>query len=312
MPNWNEILAEINSEALQGPLDRVRRKYLILLHKKTGRNIIAYYSGWLQKPNLSQLMINDEDKNGFMSAVHGMDRNLGLDLILHTPGGNIAATESLVSYLKKMFNNNIRVIIPQIAMSAGTMIACSAKEILMGKQSSLGPIDPQFNGISCDGVIKEFQRALEEIKLKPETIPIWQAIVAKYHPSFLGDCQYAIDWSREMVIRWLQEAMFMDDPAAKMKAESIVMKLQDHSAQKTHERHLDVDDCIGVGLNVVKLEEDQELQDLVLTVHHAFMHTMANSATIKIIENHMGHAMCMQQPIVGGININNNLPNGLA
>ena len=41
----------------------------------------------------------------------------------------------------------------------------------------------------------------------------------------------------------------------------------------------------------VRLEEDDELQDLVLTVHHSFMHTFANSAAVKIVENHMGGAM---------------------
>ena len=53
MPNWKEVLEEIQSEQTKGtpnPLDSVRRKYLSLIEKKTGRNTIAYYSGWLQKP----------------------------------------------------------------------------------------------------------------------------------------------------------------------------------------------------------------------------------------------------------------------
>lgn len=55
----------------------------------------------------------------------------GLDLILHTHGGQIAATESIVHYLRSIFGNNIRAFIPQLAMSAGTMIALSCKEIIM-------------------------------------------------------------------------------------------------------------------------------------------------------------------------------------
>lgn len=73
-----------------------------------------------------------------MTVIHQLDRNKGLDLILHTPGGDTAATESIVDYLHNMFGNNIRAIVPQLAMSAGTMIACSCKEIIMGLQSSLG------------------------------------------------------------------------------------------------------------------------------------------------------------------------------
>jgi ClpP class serine protease len=64
-----------------------------------------------------------------------------------------------------MFDDNIRAIVPQIAMSAGTMLACSCQWILMGKHSNLGPIDPQLSGIPAHGVLAEFKRALEEIKL---------------------------------------------------------------------------------------------------------------------------------------------------
>lgn len=57
--------------------------------------------------------------------------------------GDLAATESIVDYLKQMNGNDVRAIIPQISMSAGTMIALSCSEIIMGKQSYLRPIDPQ-------------------------------------------------------------------------------------------------------------------------------------------------------------------------
>lgn len=145
MPSWGEVLRELNGAA--NPLDVMRRKYLAIMHKYTKRNIIAYYSAFIQKPGLEGTGIDDNDKNAFMQAVCGLDRSKGLDLILHTPGGAIAATESIVYYLRKMFGNDIWVFVPQIAMSAGTMISLSAKEIVMGKQSNLGPIDPQFGGM---------------------------------------------------------------------------------------------------------------------------------------------------------------------
>ena len=121
MPNWKEVLDEIKAEADSGnpnPLDTIRKKYLQLLQKRTGRNTIAYYSGWLQGKNPLDTMINDRDKNAFMVNIHKVNRDLGLDLILHTPGGDLAATESIVDYLHSMFGNNIRTIIPQISMSA--------------------------------------------------------------------------------------------------------------------------------------------------------------------------------------------------
>ena len=131
MPNWGEVLREIQGIRVDNPLDTTRRKYLAIMHKYTGRNVIAYYSGFLQKPN-GDVSINDNDKNALMQCVYNLDKSKGLDIILHTPGGNTAATESIVEYLRSLFGNDIRAFIPQIAMSAGTMIALSCKEIVMG------------------------------------------------------------------------------------------------------------------------------------------------------------------------------------
>ena len=122
MPNWGQVLNEIQGMRVENPLDTIRRKYLATMHDYTGRNIIAYYSGFLQKPK-GDVAIDDNDKNALMQAVYGLDKSKGLDIILHTPGGNTAATESIVNYLRSLFGNDIRAFIPQIAMSAGTMIA---------------------------------------------------------------------------------------------------------------------------------------------------------------------------------------------
>jgi hypothetical protein len=289
MPNWSDVLREIN--ACEGGLDRVRRKYLSTLATITKRPVIAYYSGWLQKPNQYATSISDDDKNGFMNAVHGLPRDKGLDLILHTPGGDFAATESIVDYLRKMFGADIRAIIPQLAMSGGTMIACACKEIWMGKQSNIGPIDPQFRGIPAHGVIAEFMEAVHEIKKDPATIPIWQTIIGKYHPTFIGECRNAIALATDIVTNWLVSGMFDGDEKAKEKASEIVKKLNNHADTKTHARHIHADEAERFGLKVRMLEKEPTFQDAVLTVHHAFMHTFSNSNSAKIIENHLGNAI---------------------
>jgi membrane-bound ClpP family serine protease len=209
---------------------------------------------------------------------------------LHTPGGDLAATESIVDYLHKMFGNDIRAIIPQLAMSAGTMIACSCKEILMGKQSNLGPIDPQFGGIPAHGVLKEFEEAIAAVKEDPASTPIWQIVVSKYHPTFIGECRHALRWSTKMVQTWLECSMFQDERKAKSLAKKAVDYLGDHDHTKSHARHIPVEEAEKL-LKVIRLEDDGELQDLVLTVHHSFMHTFANSQAVKIVENHIGSAL---------------------
>jgi predicted amino acid-binding ACT domain protein len=297
MPSWNSVLDEINQVkneiAGASALDIVRRKYLAALSAHTGRNAIAYYSAWLQRgPNTPNLSINDTDKNAFMATVHGMDRVKGLDLLLHTPGGSIAAAESIVDYLRRMFGTNIRAIVPQIAMSAGTMVACSCNEIVLGKQSNLGPIDPQMNGMPANGILREFEQAAKEVKADPSRIAVWQPIIGKYHPSFLQECVNAIAWSKTVVTDWLTTGMFAGDARASAKAKRVDRELSDYKKMKTHGRHVHIDQCKQLGLKVLDLESDPMLQDLVLTVHHAFMQTVSEAGQVtKIVENQLGVAL---------------------
>lgn len=313
MPDWSDVLKEIQgtvalhlgqaqsaNQAAQSALDTIRRKYLLALRETTGRNVIAYYSGFLSKPDVPMSGINDEDKNGFMMTVHSLgsqDRRRGLDLILHTPGGSIAATESLVDYLHKIFGNDIRAIVPQIAMSAGTMIACSCKEIMMARHSNLGPIDPQFGNLPAYGVKQEFDRACKEVRLDQSKIPIWQSIIGRYGPTFLSQCENAIDWSKEFVEWQLEHVMFEGEPQAKAIAKKIVRKLTDYRGNKTHQRHIHFEELKSMGLRVSLIEDDQNLQDVVLTVHHCFMHSLMNTPAFKMIENHKGSAFVKQQVV---------------
>ena len=298
MPSWNEILDESRSAS---QYDLIRRRYLAECHRITGRNVIAYYSGCLQKGDIpGGVAINDEDKNGLMTVIHGLDRTLGLDLILHTPGGDTAATESIVDYLRSMFGTNMRAVVPQLAMSGGTMIACACKEIVMGKQSSLGPIDPQLAGIPAHGVVEEFNRAKQEVSDDSTTIPIWQAILAKYTPTLIGECEKAIAWSNEMTVEWLQSGMFCDDDGASETVQRIIAELGDHALTKAHARHLSAEHCRGIGLRITELESDQELQDAVLSVHHACMVTFSSTPAVKIIENHAGVAFIKSVQSVPG------------
>lgn len=297
MPNWKEVLDEIQIEAKKGTpnaLDIIRRKYLLEIQKHTGRNVIAYYSGWLQRPNAIDVIVNDKDKNAFMVNIHKLDRAKGLDLILHTPGGDLAATESIVDYLNQMFGNNVRAIIPQISMSAGTMIALSCKEIIMGKQSNLGPIDPQMGGVACQAVLDEFERAKSDIKSNPQAAPLWQAIISKYHPTFLGACQSSIEWSEKLASDWLTRNMCSGD---EVKTRKILKEFSDHKTNKSHSRHISKEKCKEIGVSVIDMEADNVLQDLILTVHHSFMHTFSHSTVIKIVENHLGVAYVEALPI---------------
>lgn len=298
MGNWNEILNEINKSH-----DQIRREYLRKLSEKTNRNTVCYYSGWLQKTGekfFNLTSITDEDKEGFMSCFYGIEHEKGLDLLIHSPGGGVTATESIIYYLRSMFGSNIRVFVPQLAMSGGTILALCGREIWMGKHSNLGPIDPRFGNIPAVTLLDEVERAYLEIKGDPDRLRIWAPILSQITPTLLTQAKQAIDLSHVIAVKALTEGMFDGDPEGNNKAIQIAKELTNVETHKEHGRHIHAADCKRMGLVIKDLEDDDELQDAVLSVHHAFVITLANTPAVKIIENQNGSAFIknVQQQMV--------------
>lgn len=281
MAGWDDIVREIGET--KTPIDLVRQKYTKALADLTGRNVIAYYSAWLSCHS-GNLDINDLDMSGFMNSIKGMDCSKGLDLVLHTPGGSPVAAEAIVKYLRSKFGNDIRVIVPQLAMSAGTMMACAAKTIVMGKHSSLGPIDPQFRGAPAYNIKDEFEQAQKDLREHPEDFHYWRIKLMQYPPAFMKSAIDAIELSSLLVKEWLSTCMF-EGQNNQEKIDGIVSKLNEHDNSKLHGRHYDIEFCKEIGLNVFELESDADLQDAVLSLHHAFMGTFAGAPITKIIES---------------------------
>lgn len=286
MPSWSEIFNQFskNKKADQIPfLVKEKQKYLDEISRCTGRNVITYYSGWLQKPTASDVSINDKDINAFMEAVYKLDKSKGVDLILHTPGGEIAATEKIINYLHSIFQGNIRAIVPQMAMSAGSLVAVSCKEIMMGKQSCLGPFDPQIGGIACQSVLKEFDKAKEDIKNNPHALGLWQVIFSKYNPTFLVTCEQAIELSDDLADEILSKTI-----SEKSKRKEILKAFNNNDTTKVHSRHISKEKCKEVGLTIIDMEDDQHLQDMILSLHHCYMIYLEQTVVTKIVENNIG------------------------
>jgi hypothetical protein len=138
------------------------------------------------------------------------------------------------------------------------------------------------------------------VKDDPSKIPIWQTIVGQYRPTFLSRCENAIALSNSFVKEQLANVMFHGRPNGKRLAASIVSSLSHYDKNKTHDRHIHYEECLKLGLAVKLIEDavdpdgkkDGALQDLILTVHHCYMHTLMNTPIYKIIENHMGVGIC--------------------
>ena len=164
---------------------------------------------------------------------------------------------------------------------------------------NLGPVDPQFSGIPAIGVIKEIEKAFEEIKTDQRAALLWNPILSRLPPSFVQQCHWAIQRSSDFLAEALREGMFKEteEPERTRIVDNIVSCLTDLDVNKSHNKHFHYQECLEMGLNVKMLETDfdGEVQDLVLTVHHCFIHALSNTPAFKIIENHLGRALVRQK-----------------
>ncbi|MGQ2285987.1 SDH family Clp fold serine proteinase [Leuconostoc suionicum] len=184
-----------------------------------------------------------------------------------------------------MYNKNLRVIVPHMAMSAGKMIACASKEIVMGKQSSLGPVDSQFNGIPAYNIKAEFEEARQDLSTNPQNANYWAIRLQQYPAAFLKNAVDAIGLTNALVENWLADNMLSKEPNPETKSKDITASLNNHEDTMAHARHFSIDKCQDIGLKIVPLESEQEIQDAVLSFHHVMMIAFQNTVAAKIIRN---------------------------
>lgn len=313
MPTWGELLQELNDVqanfaeiAAQNPdvklpseADVVRRTYLQQLEQRTGRAVIIYATAWLeQKPGLGSdlLSIQLGDLQGFMEACSNTTDQRELDLFLHSPGGSAEAADAIMAYLRTQFDH-IRAVVPLAAMSAATMMALACDEIIMGDHSQLGPIDPQFTISTPEGprsapgqaIIDQFALAKDECK-EPTNIAAWLPILRSYAPGLLAMCSHQRALAEEFAAQSLEKYMLKDEDDPKKRAEDTAAWFADFQEFRSHGRRVGRDEVEAQGLTVIRLEEDGELQDAILSVHHAIQHTFTRTPSAKLVENHHGRA----------------------
>ena len=89
--------------------------------------------------------IDIEDSEQALRAIRMTPADMPIDLVLHTPGGLVLASEQIACALKR-HKGKVTIFIPHYAMSGGTLIAIAADEIVMDPNAVLGPVDPQLGG----------------------------------------------------------------------------------------------------------------------------------------------------------------------
>jgi ClpP class serine protease len=137
-------------------LDSARLRLLRRLEEKRGSRVIVFIH---RQESLSFLgfpvsrYISIEDSEQILRAVKLTDPKLPIDLIIHTPGGLVLASEQIAFALSK-HPARVTVFVPHYAMSGGTLIALAADEVVMDENAVLGPVDPQIGEFPAVSILK--------------------------------------------------------------------------------------------------------------------------------------------------------------
>ena len=297
MPSWSTLVDALNAQvddvAKSAWLNQTLDKLFARVGRRRGTNVVVYSSGFLQKPVVPPLLtsINSEDINGFMCSFHGLDFRKGLTLIIHTPGGEMPAVETIYEYMRSKFEY-VECVVPAYAMSGGAMIALGCDRIVMGRQSQLGPIDAQLplatGLVSSSSIIEQFNVAREDISSDPTTALIWTPILQAMGPSLLEQAKKALALGQQMAERWLEHYMFEGSDGAALKASEVAEYFNSEAVHLTHGRRIGVDECVAVGLKIERLEQDQEFQDEILSIYHLLTIAFEQSPAVKIMRNQNG------------------------
>ncbi|MBE0479606.1 MAG: hypothetical protein IBX68_01355 [Dehalococcoidia bacterium] len=87
--------------------------------------------------------IDIEDSEQVLRAIRMTRADMPIDLVMHTPGGLVLASEQIACALRR-HEGKVTVFVPHYAMSGGTLVALAADEIVMDTDAVLGPVDPQI------------------------------------------------------------------------------------------------------------------------------------------------------------------------
>jgi hypothetical protein len=140
----------------------------------------------------------------FVSLLDTIGPTKKLSLIIDTNGGQTSAAWRLINLIHS-FCDELEVIVPTKAMSAGTLMALGADSIVMTKQAALGPIDPSLDNhplspeitaasgqkfrvsVSAEAIRGYMDEVKKDVTEPGALASIWNHLADKIHPIVLGD-----------------------------------------------------------------------------------------------------------------------------
>jgi ClpP class serine protease len=144
-PIMTRRLLEFSRQRLISKIEHDRGSRVILLvHRQETMSFLGF-------PVYRYIDVDDSEE--VLRAIHMTDKEVPIDLILHTPGGLVLAALQIAEAVKK-HKGKVTVFVPHYAMSGGTLISLAAREIVMSEHAVLGPVDPQLGKYPAASVLK--------------------------------------------------------------------------------------------------------------------------------------------------------------
>ena len=134
-PVLRQRMLEVSRVKLLRRIEEQRNSRVItLIHRQETLALLGF-------PLARYIDINDSE--AVLRAIKLTGADVPIDLILHTPGGLVLASEQIARALCR-HKAPVTVFVPHYAMSGGTLIALAADRIVMDENAVLGPVDPQL------------------------------------------------------------------------------------------------------------------------------------------------------------------------
>ena len=284
--NYQELLNQLQNGVLSGQDFFQKRQGLIKsVEDKTNRPLVVY-SAKINVRGGADNIIHQDDILGFSDLTSNITED-NLDILIESPGGDIAAAQRIVELLRSKFKH-IRFFIPGSAFSAATMIALSGDEIIMDERGVLGPIDPQINGIPARSILNGFDEVQKKLKKEgPGALPAYLPLIQKYDLHIFEICKDVDIRSKELVRDWLKSYMLKDEKDEKdEKVDSIVTFFSDYNLHRSHSRPIFFKEAKKIGLKVSLFKE--EIANSVWEIYLCFRAMHDLTPYVKLFENSKG------------------------
>jgi len=266
----------------------LRKETISRIENLTGRPLICYVTRIHNVPPNLPAYIDDSDLTGFSDLTQTTNGD-SLDVFLVSNGGKPEPTERIVRLIRSKFKN-VRFIVPGNAYSAATLLCFSGDEVLMDAQSTLGPVDPQINGIPARAILRAFESIEERLKVEgPKALTAYMPLLQKYDLHVLELCKSAQELSKELAGNWLSSYMLKCDDNSD-EVEKIVSYFVNFDILKSHGRSIDRDKAREAGIKVVNIEDIPGLCDLTRSLFNQYILNFERTRFYKLFENAKGVA----------------------